>query len=268
MRKIWWLVISVVSVGLLAGGGHLVWRIFFLRPAPPPSTVTSPSSLKKVNELELAKRPFVALLPHPDPSQCSGVDLVIENLKNGETLAEYEMEYNAGPLIQGVFGRREFTKQGAIHQPLLFGSCSKSKCKCDQDISGGNLTLNFMAKEDYALKSDFTLQTVGEAEKLGSTDARLSVAPGTALPKGTEVIIMKTMGLPAELTGEVVAGPYGIFVPQGVTARGEMPLVLQGKEEGKLMFWNGKTWQELKAEVSDGKISSAIPNVGVVVLVK
>ena len=99
----------------------------------------------KEYQLELDKRPFVQLIPHPDPGRCDGITLLVDNLKNNESLAEYELEYMAGPLIQGVFGRRDFTEV-AEHQPLELGSCSKGKCKCDTDITGGSLTLSFQAQ--------------------------------------------------------------------------------------------------------------------------
>ncbi|OGD63297.1 hypothetical protein A2160_02260 [Candidatus Beckwithbacteria bacterium RBG_13_42_9] len=266
MKKIWLIVLSVTLM-IVGVGGFFIWQFFF-KPAPSTKGTGSPAAVKKVNELEFSKRPYVALLPHPDPSSCSGVDMVIENLKNNETLAEYELEYNAGPMIQGVFGRRDFTQKVTSHQPLLFGSCSRNKCKCDENITGGKLTLDFTAQEDYSLFSDFTMQIIGQSDKLNSTDARLVVDPGSALPKSTQVIIMNTMGLPGELNGEVILGPYGIFPPKGIVARGEMAVTLQTKEAGKLMFWGGQAWQELKTEINDDKVSGILPNVGVVVLVK
>jgi len=184
-------------------------------------------------------------------------------------LVEYELEYMAGPLIQGVFGRRDFTEK-TEHKPLELGSCSKGKCKCDTDITGGSLTLRFTAQEDYTLKGDFSYQTVGDVDSVvSSRDAKLTFKVGNALSSSTTVIVASTFGLPAELEGEIVAGPYGIFAPEGVTPRGSMELTLQTKEENATFyFWNGISWQKLSDKVKDGKISGQISDLGVVVLVK
>lgn len=265
MKKILPIILGIAAI-LIIGGGVWMW-LKGQKPAEK-KTIAPPPSVKKVNELELEKRPFVALLPHPNPGRCNGVDLIIENLQNQESLAEYELEYTAGPLIQGVFGRRDFSQVANTHQPLEFGSCSKGKCKCDTGISGGSLTLTFTTpSEEYALKSDFSLYEVGEDEVFTSTDARLQVEPGRALATGTQVIVMKSMGLPSEIDGEVVVGPYGLFGPQGVTAKVPMEASLQTQEEGKLMFWNGRAWEDLEVEV-DGKLSFELPGLGVVALVR
>jgi hypothetical protein len=263
--------ILLAGVGLaivaVAAGGFLIWRQS--QKPEEKQTIAPPPSMKKVNELELGLQPFVALLPHPNPETCSGVDLVIEDLKNKESLAEYELEYTAGPLIQGVFGRRDFTQVANTHQPLEFGSCSKGKCKCDTNISGGSLTLTFTTPgEEYALKSDFSLYVVGEDEVFTSTDARFTVNPGRALAKGTPVIVMKTMGLPAPVEKEVIAGPYGVFAPQGVKPTGTLEVTLQTHEGGTFMYWDGNGWMTPKTMPRDDKYVIPVSSLGVAVLVK
>lgn len=267
MKKILLIVIPILALALMGGG---IYFLFFKGEEEAKQEIQTPPSIKKVNELELSKRPYVALLPHPNSARCNGADLIIENLKLNETLAEYELEYTAGPLIQGVFGRRDLTKAVSKHQPLEFGTCSKGKCKCDENISGGSLTLSFTTPDDeYTLKSDFNLGIVGEIEgSLLSTDARLKVDVATAFARGTQVVVMKAMGLPGEIEGEVAVGPYGVFVAEGISAKGGLEIELQTNDEGSLMYWNGSNWQDLKASSSDGKISAAMPDAGVVVLAK
>ena len=269
MKKILLIIISILVLALISGG---VYYFFFKgKGKGAKEEIIAPPSIKKVNELEISKRPYVALLPHPNAARCNGADLVIEDLKNGETLAEYELEYTAGSLIQGVFGRRDLTKTTTDHQPLEFGTCSRGKCKCDQEISGGSLTLNFtLPGDEYTLKSDFTMGTVETIEgDLMSTDARLRIDVGTALARGTQVVVMKAMGLPGQLEGEILVGPYGIFVAKGVSAKGGLEITLQiGDDKGTLMYWDGKAWQDLKTTASEGKLTATMPDAGIVVLVK
>ena len=268
MRKKLLIFLIIILFFILGGVSFFWWQRNQRKKAQ--ETVSVPTTVKKVNQLEISKRPYVALLPYPNSARCDGVEMLIENLKNGETLAEYELEYTAGPLIQGVFGRRDLTEAGAEHQPLEFGSCSKGKCKCDKEITGGSLTLNFSLPDDeYSLKSDFSLQTVEKGqEEITSTDARLLIDVNSALPDNTQVIVMKTMGLPGEINGEVLAGPYGIFTPRNIKLKKAIEVSLQTKDEGKLMFWNGKAWQELDVEASDGKLTSTISETGVIALVR
>lgn len=260
--------IIIIFIILLAGLGFFLWLQSGKKTEEEPITGTS-RKVSRINQLDFAKRPFVQLIPHPDPARCDGIILLVDNLKNNETLTEYELEYMAGPLIQGVFGRRDFTKI-TEHQPLELGSCSKGKCKCDADIRGGSLTLSFQAQEEYTLKGDFSYQNVGEVDGiLTSRDAKLSLDVGSSLPATTTVIIASTFGLPAELEGEVVSGPYGIFAPAGLSPRGTMKLSLQTKEENaSLYFWDGNSWQKLSDEIKDDKITSEISKLGVVVLIK
>lgn len=269
MKKILLIIISILVLALI--GGSVYFFFFKDKGKGAKEEIIAPPSIKKVNELEISKRPYVALLPNPNPARCNGADLIIEEFKNGETLVEYELEYTAGSLIQGVFGRRDLTEAATDHQPLEFGTCSKGKCKCDQEISGGSLTLNFtLPGDEYTLKSDFTMGAVGSTEgDLISTDARLRINVGTALAKGTQVVVIKAMGLPSQLEEEILVGPYGVFAPKGISAKGGLKITLQiGEDQGTLMYWDGKAWQDLKATVSDGKLTATMPDVGIVVLVK
>lgn len=265
-KNLWYLIFAVIALLILAGGFWLYRQ--FNKPVEKKST-HKPVSVKKVNDLELAKRPYVALLPHANPGRCNGVDLIIEDLKNEESLAEYELEYNAGSLIQGVFGRRDFSQIANEHQPLEFGSCSKGKCKCDSDISGGSLTLTFTTPVDeYVLKSDFSLYQVNAQDKLLSTDGRFQVDFKSSLPKGTTVIVMKMMGLPKNLPGELLVGPYGLFTPKGMVAKGKLSALLQTSESSKLVFWDGLDWLELPASQDDKKVNFSMPKLGIVALIK
>lgn len=261
--------IIAFSILTIAATGFFFWLRSGSRKEEEISPKTTPRKVSRINQLAQDKRPFVQLVPHPDPARCDGISLLIDNLRNNETLAEYELEYMAGPLIQGVFGRRNFT-EAAEHKPLELGSCSKGKCTCDTNISGGSLTLRFAADEEYTLKGDFSYQNVSEANGvITSRDVKLSLDVGSALPASTTVIIASTFGLPEDMDGEVVSGPYGIFAPKGVTPRGPMELSVQTKEENvSLYFWDGTSWKKLSSEVENGKITAEINELGVAVLVK
>jgi hypothetical protein len=78
------------------------------------------------------------------------------------------------------------------------------------------------------------------------------------------------MGLPAEVSGEVIAGPYS-FVAATSPGLKNATIAIQSKDDltgAKLLFWNGKTYTELQATVSGNKISAPVTALGTFVVVK
>ncbi|NMC36048.1 hypothetical protein GYA49_03300 [Candidatus Beckwithbacteria bacterium] len=263
------IIIPVLVVILLIVGG--LW-FFVLRGnanEEAPALIETPPSVSKVNTLPLADRPYVELIPHANKSRCGGIDLKISNLKNDETEAEYELEYNTATMIQGVFGTRDLSDPNKEHQPLEFGTCSKGVCKCDDDITGGNLKLSFTAKEDYVLKADFSVQKPSEHDGVvSSLDGRLQIAFGDNLDEDTPVLITSTFGLPKQLSDKVVLGPYGIFIEDVDELEEPATVILQSQEltSGKIQTWDGTSWKVVDAKIDGGKATFEIEKLGVIVL--
>ncbi len=270
MKKYVPLLVGLVVI-ILSAGGYFIIR----KPSAntqPPDLVETPPTVSKVNTLPMAQRPYVALIPHSNNDSsigCNGVDLLVENLKNGENMAEYELEYTTTKLIQGVFGRRDFSDPKATHKPLEFGTCSKGRCKCDADVTGGSLKLTFTGGQEYVLKGDFTQQNVGEKQgKLTSRDVRLTIDVNGALPNTADIIITNTFGLPKDLTDKVILGPYGIFAEKTDVLKKPMKVTLQSQEaaQGKVQFYDGKEWNVMEATVDGDKATFELSQMGVVVL--
>ena len=226
--------------------------------------------LEEINKVAIADRPFVTLIPRADGKE---VTMTIDRVKNA-TSVEYEMEYQAAELIQGVFGTINFKEERLpVEKSLLFGSCSKDKCRYDEGITGGSLTMRFDGgKEAYALKSEFNLQNMFDREGVfTSKDSRVTLDVGrTGLPNNTFVVIAGTMGLPTDVDGEVLAGPYSFLAASSLALKSAQ-LSIQSKDDltgAKLMLWNGKTLTDLKAEVAGGKISAPVTALGTFLVVK
>ncbi|NMB57058.1 hypothetical protein GYA19_03925 [Candidatus Beckwithbacteria bacterium] len=230
--------------------------------------VETPPSVAKINDMALAQRPYVELIPHSNKATCDGVDLNITNLKNGEEKAEYELEYTTEKLIQGVFGNRDLVKQEE-HKPLEFGTCSKGACKCDNDINGGSLKLTFTGKINYVLKGDFKVGSIADNKGiLVSKDVRLSLDLNGAIDDKQRVMIASTMGLPADLSSKVILGPYGIFVQDLAKFEKPLKVSLQSKDvaTGKVQFWDGTKWNVLTTQINADKAEFTIEKTGVIVL--
>lgn len=234
-------------------------------------TPTTPTRrVEQINKLAVKDRPYVTLTPRTDGRE---ITLTIDNLTN-VTNAEYELEYQAGSMLQGVFGTIDFsTEEQPVSKKLLFGSCSKGKCKYDDNVTGGSLTMRFEGKEEpYVLKSDFNLQQMADREGVfTSKDIKATLDVGkVGLASSTYVVIASTMGLPAELEGEVIAGPYA-FLAASSPRLTQAELTIKSKDDlttAKLFHWTGQAWTELKSELGTNKITAPVSGLGTFVLVK
>lgn len=230
---------------------------------------TSTRKVEQINKLAIKDRPYVVLTPRADGKE---VTLIIDKVTNA-TNAEYELEYTAGSMIQGVFGELDFATEGLpLSKDLLFGSCSKGKCRYDENVSGGSLTIRFEGgDEPYTLKSDFNLQMMADREGVfTSKDIKASLDVGTSLSSSTYVVVQNTMGLPGAIKEEVIAGPYAFIATNSTPLKGA-ELTIKSKDDltdAKLMYWDGKVWEELKTETNEGQISASVSSLGTFILVR
>lgn len=224
--------------------------------------------VEQINKLPVKQRPYITLTPRADGKE---VTLTIDNLTNASQ-AEYELEYQAGSMIQGVFGSIDFQKEELpVSKNLLFGSCSKGKCRYDENVTGGSLTLRFEGgDEPYVLKTDFNLQLMSQHEGVfASKDIKAKLDVGkSGLPASTYVIIANTLGLPVDLDGEIIAGPYAFLAAQ--TQKFNGTLTIQSKEDltsAKLFYYNGSDWTEITLEIDNNKITAPVTNLGTYIVV-
>src|SRR3990167_2995011 len=162
---------------------------------PPPSS-TPKTNNEPVNTVDIKDRPYVTLAPtvggrHPLGQE---VTLTIHSVTLGSTLVEYELEYQAGTLIQGAFGTIDLTKETPpVSKDLLFGSCSTGgKCAYHKDVTGGTLTLRFKGEQNFNLKSDWNLQTMADrGGKFSSRDGKFQLEVAKAgLPANSLVVLI------------------------------------------------------------------------------
>ena len=262
MKKI----LPIIIVLLIFGGIGVFWFLGWGKGKPSAPKAT-PKSNEPVNTIDIKDRPFVTLAPtlggkHPAGQE---VTLTLHNVTLGATSVEYELEYQAGTLIQGAFGTIDLTKETPpVAKDLLFGSCSTGgKCAYHKDVSGGTLTLRFKgSQQNFNLKSDWNLQTMADrAGKFSSRDGKFQIDTGTSgLSAGALVIMIQTMGLPKPVTGEILSGPYGIFTNnQKLSGTAQLTLRLnQDTSSAKLLGWDGKAWKEYKSTLSDKTLTATI----------
>ena len=163
MKKI---LIFLIIFALLGAGGFFAYQKFFPKEEAEETKKVITKKKPQINLLELEKRPFVTLLPRVDGHE---LFVTIDGLKMEEDKVEYVLEYQTGTMLQAGTGRINFEEEPTpVTKKILLGSCSKGKCKYDDDVSGGSLTLYFEGLEDYGIKGEFTISKMSDKDGIFS----------------------------------------------------------------------------------------------------
>ncbi len=246
------LVIAVFIISLSLSGCRL-----FKRNSPEPTPSPTPFN-QPVNVIPVSERPYVSLSPNSSGRQLT---LTLHNLPKSASELEYELEYQAGTLLQGAFGSLTLDNLPATSDVLL-GSCSAGgACSYHEDVQGGSLTLKFKGSDPYALKNEWRFQPASLAGgEFASRDSKFQLDAGRILNSSGFVIVMQTSGLPQEFNSQVLAGPYGIFTPSTLPT-GEVDITMRLNEaipEAKIYGYDGQTWQSFPTTVDDKTATATV----------
>lgn len=206
------------------------------------------------NVIPVAERPYVSIEPLTDGRN---VEITIHDLKKSATEVEYELEYQAGTLLQGAFGTLK-TASLPANTRVLLGSCSAGgACSYHEDVKGGSLLTRYAGgSEEYALKSDWKyIDNSTRDTAHSSKDAKFQI-DGRTLAQQRYLIIFNSPGYPEDVPGEVVSEIYTLSASSALSGQAE--LTLRANEEGnlKIAAWNGTSWKTYEGEV-DGKMITA-----------
>jgi len=209
-----------------------------------------------VNQISVDERPYLKLLPKADGRN---IEIVAIEVKKPATAMEFELEYQAGTLLQGAFGQIEIDSLPASTQ-IMFGSCSAGgACTYHTDIKSGSLLARFDGTERYALKQDWRyFDNTSKATSIASKDAKFQLE-SSALASVRFGIVYNTPGYPGtsnELGGSLVSEVYSLTASS--TLKGSGTLSIRANEEGNLTIigFNGSTWQKFET-TTDGKTATA-----------
>lgn len=246
---------GLVVLAAVIGGGIFA----FTRMQKPAVEQTQQANQKRkvsqpTNIISVAERPYVQIIPEADGRN---LDLQVNTLPKAADSVEYELEYQAGTLLQGAFGLIELADLPGTAQ-ILLGSCSAGgACTYHTDVKGGSLVLKFEGAEEYALKQDWRyFDNWGNKEtQFSSKDAKFQL-DSTDLAKQRYVVIYNSPGYPTGLSGTVVSEPYSLTGSSSLTGSAE--LTMRANEEGSLtiMGYNGTSWESFPT-TTDGKSATA-----------
>lgn len=217
-----------------------------------------PAINEPVNVIPVTERPYLSLVPRNDGRELT---LRLGELRKPATEMEYELEYQSGTLLQGAFGELDLTGTAPFSTEILLGSCSAGgSCSYHEDVTGGTITSKYRGEENYALKDEWRFQATADAEGMfSSRDGKFQLDAGTALNRSAYVIVMQTAGLPSEIEGELLAGPYGVFPSNGLPQTGSGELLIRLNEDSQtatILGWDGSEWVEFETSV-DGREATA-----------
>ncbi len=100
------LIIVILSVIVLLVGA--VMGVKFLRGNSSESqTEQLNKKIEPVNQIPVTERPFAQILPRSDGRE---VTIIVDQYQTSSEV-EYELEYQAGTLLQGAFGTIDFTTE-------------------------------------------------------------------------------------------------------------------------------------------------------------
>lgn len=228
--------------------------------------------LEEINKIPIKDRPFISITPRSDGRE---VTLVVNQLEGSKSV-EYELEYQAGTLLQGAFGNIDFSQDDPpVSRKILLGSCSAGgKCSYHQDVNGGTILLRFKNSKTTSLKGEWNFQVMKEQKgKFTSRDAKFTFeVPANSLSPQTIVIIAQTMGLPGPVDGEVIGGPYQVKPAKGVSLRAkDISLTMRTSEDAvnaKLLGWSEDGWVEYEAKPSGKMLEALVSGVTTFVAVR
>ncbi len=236
-----------------------------------------PKIQETVNTVPVDKRPYSVLSFSDSGRFPAGRELKLEisDSKNATSI-EYELEYQAGTLVQaGIGSINPKGEKLPLTRNILLGSCSAGgACSYNEDVKGGTLVLRFKGSEIGSLKGEWNFYLPKNDGKLASRDAKFQLDASKL--KNSYVLIAQTLGLPASPTGgpskvngEVIAGPYHLETTADGT--GEMQLTMRLNEESStavLWMWDGKELQKIPAEVSGKALTANVRSSGTYLVTK
>jgi hypothetical protein len=198
-----------------------------------------------INQLDQGKRPFVVLSQHPSGKLLAFYLQNTPNI-NGITV---DLEYLSGDLLKGAKSTLKAPIEDPYAKAFLLGSCSAGgKCSFDKDLISGSLKLKLSVEGEsdiHVLKGDYSFVD----NETTTTDGRVTYTPSG---KTSNEILLNTLGLPEKIEGDIELYPIAITTTEKQNIKGE--LEIRKKGISKAMIFNGSTFEELKAKISEDSV--------------
>jgi len=208
--------------------------------------------VQPVNIIPQAERPYIAISPLADGRN---ITITINALQKPATEVEYELEYQAGTLLQGAFGSLQLTALPA-EEKILLGSCSAGgACTYHEDVRGGSLTTNFIGQESYGIKTEWKyLDNKAKETSFSSKDGKFQIN-SKALAKVRYLIISQASGVPKGLEGTIASEPYSLELSSSTTGEATISIRATSEDALTIVGWDGSDWKSFPT-TQEGKLAT------------
>jgi hypothetical protein len=261
MKKVLIIVIPVLL--LIASGVFFVSKGLGKKDSTPDDSFYQEPTAIPTRPIEesMNERPYVSLVPTNDRHW---VDLAIKRIAKGFSKIEYDLLYYAdaegNKIERGVStGGLPVELSGTEYsKKILFGSasCTTGVCKYryDENVNEGSFSLKLIGSSVEKYDTTYRIQSNKEVST-GFTAADEDFSfKATSLPAGLYLTI-STIGVPSPLPSGVIAKsvPYGIF--PAISSKGTVTFKTT-LTSGSVYSYNGKSWQKLNTEFTNGFASA------------
>lgn len=230
------------------------------RPTPPP---------EPVNIIAIQERPYVSLQPL---TSRNNLELIVHDLKLPADSLEVTLEYDRNEgVLDAVFKQLSLAKTPFIDTLFLGSKSAGGHTTYHDDVVGGTLLLKFTGDNRYALEVPWRYDdTQREYSEFSTADGQFQITFATPI-RQSKMLAMQSPGLPQNLEGEVIAGPYLISTVgplPGITADITLRLTRQA-EPVELYGWDGDEWQLIEDfSLEDRTLTATSPLYAVFVVIE
>jgi len=267
-------IIAAVALVVLFLGIHFLF-VFKKSQQDIQPTDSSTGEIKKVDDIALAKRPYITLTPTADGAE---IIMSIQNMGNFDSI-EYELTYQAdnpaspGTKIErGSTGSDVNTKDSSYKKSILLGTASRGVRSPDRGIVDGKLTMHLLkGQQEYLSETGWDLSAVGETDNiLKSQDGNVSIEVPN-LGKDYWVILANTIGIPPDGKFEIskVQLPiYGAFSIAG-NFKTNGTLTIKERAGNKLFGYNlqSRSWKEITTTANGNELVAKVASFATYVVV-
>jgi hypothetical protein len=215
------------------------------------STTTGTKLL--VNELAMAQRPFLLLVPHSTNRVFTFVAVNADKAKS----ATLDLEYTSGDLLKGARATLSSPIANPFVKAIILGSCSTGgKCSFDTDLKSGTMKLKLDlgdTKVSNVLKEDFTFVT----GQNNLPDGKVTFVPSKATSK-ENLILLNSSGLPKTADKDILLYPVVITSSNGKNIVGTLTINQTGVTGAAI--YDGTSYQTIKYTESNGVLTFALNN--------
>ena len=258
MKKNKKLIIGVVIglVVVLAGGIFAATKLMNQSDQTADTTKQKKKLTPQLDTIPVEERPYITMLPQGDGHN---VEIVVNDLKKDASSMDYELEYQAGTLLQGAFGSLDLTSFPAKKQ-ILLGSCSAGgACTYHEDVKGGTLLVSFDGPTAYAHKTEWKyFENKAKETAFSSKDEKFQIE-SDGFKTASYLIIYRSPGAPKSLEGELNSNIYTLEAAPGLASysgTADLTMRLDEDVDSTIMGWDGSEWHEFET-TRDGKTATA-----------